>query len=307
MLAIIILNWNNAEDTIKCLKSVAKQRNGGDYFVIIVDNYSTDESLIEIVEFLKMSKMSPIISDYSDFDLSENENLKCRVVKMDKNYGYAKGCNKIIKKIISFCPLIKHVLLLNNDVVLEEDTVNKCLSSFNQKAKVGFVSPQIVDVKNGHDKLISGSAVYYPLIGMGKMQNGRNRLSKNVYLSGACLFISVSVFKSVGLFDERFFLYAEEKDLQFRAKLQKWRIIINKNTKVRHYQGSSSTQSSYYYHFVKSNVLFSLKHYNLITNILMILSILSVSTIRNWSNPKIIKSCFRGVYFALIGDANENN
>ena len=51
--AIIILNYNNSEDTIKCIESVERY-NSADVKYIVVDNGSTRQSVItEISEYIK--------------------------------------------------------------------------------------------------------------------------------------------------------------------------------------------------------------------------------------------------------------
>ena len=50
MTAIIILNWNGADDTIACLRSLEKAQ--GDFFVTVADNGSTDDSVRRINDYV---------------------------------------------------------------------------------------------------------------------------------------------------------------------------------------------------------------------------------------------------------------
>ena len=50
MTAIIILNWNGADDTIACLQSLAKAE--GEFVVYVVDNGSADDSLARIQSWM---------------------------------------------------------------------------------------------------------------------------------------------------------------------------------------------------------------------------------------------------------------
>ena len=51
MTAIILVNWNGADDTIACLRSL--QKAAGDFIVVIADNASDDDSMQRIGTFIK--------------------------------------------------------------------------------------------------------------------------------------------------------------------------------------------------------------------------------------------------------------
>ena len=76
--SIIILNWNGYKDTYECLKSI-KKINYPNYEIIVIDNASSGEDI---------------------FLLKKEFKNKIRIIKNKKNYGFAKGNNKGIKKVI---------------------------------------------------------------------------------------------------------------------------------------------------------------------------------------------------------------
>ena len=55
-LAIVVLTWNDYENTILCIKSLIKQ-TFKNFKIILVDNGSTDRSLIKIISWLKKKKI----------------------------------------------------------------------------------------------------------------------------------------------------------------------------------------------------------------------------------------------------------
>ena len=55
-LAIVVLTWNDYENTILCLRSLIKQ-TFKNFNIILVDNGSTDRSLIKIINWLKKKKI----------------------------------------------------------------------------------------------------------------------------------------------------------------------------------------------------------------------------------------------------------
>ena len=75
MTAIIILNWNGADDTLACLDSLLKAE--GDFRVYVVDNGSTDDSLQRIRAWL-----------------DAHDGFDAQLVPLDKNYGFARGNNQ---------------------------------------------------------------------------------------------------------------------------------------------------------------------------------------------------------------------
>ena len=74
MTAIIILNWNGADDTLACLQSLAKAE--GDFRVYVVDNGSSDDSLARIETWVKAHRACDV-----------------QLVPLDRNYGFARGNN----------------------------------------------------------------------------------------------------------------------------------------------------------------------------------------------------------------------
>ena len=74
MTAIIILNWNGADDTLACLQSLSKAE--GEFVVYVIDNGSSDDSLSRIQAWI-----------------DEHRGLNVHLVPLDKNYGFARGNN----------------------------------------------------------------------------------------------------------------------------------------------------------------------------------------------------------------------
>ena len=104
-LGIVILNWNGEELLRQFLPSLINftpiKHN-----IYIIDNGSNDNSI----------------------GFVENNYKRIKVIKLDTNYGYAKGYNIGLKKINDeiFC-------LLNNDVEVTENWIDKILKQFKVK------------------------------------------------------------------------------------------------------------------------------------------------------------------------------
>ena len=80
---IVILNWNRAQDTLDCLKSIKKLLiTDFRLSIIVVDNASTDDSVRLIKEFINLPRIT---------------NFRFELIVNNSNLGYAGGNNIGIK------------------------------------------------------------------------------------------------------------------------------------------------------------------------------------------------------------------
>ena len=86
MTAIILINWNGADDTLACLNSLLKA--DGDFFVVVVDNASTDDSVLRL----------------NDFAQQHSDKIRIDILALDDNYGFAVGNNKGVQYAMQFAP-----------------------------------------------------------------------------------------------------------------------------------------------------------------------------------------------------------
>jgi hypothetical protein len=171
---IILLNWNGWKDTLECLESVY-QISYPSFNVVLVDNYSTDDSLTKIRDFcsgelnvfseLKAENTSKIIKnpskkpielwEFNESDLEEepkeshfkkdikslSSETNIFLIKNNENHGFAGGNNvgiKFAKNIIKS----DYVLLLNNDTVVENGFLEPMVEISENNKDIGFVGPK---------------------------------------------------------------------------------------------------------------------------------------------------------------------
>jgi GT2 family glycosyltransferase len=186
-LAIIVLNWNNAKDTIGCLESLASWHSIKPA-IYVVDNASRDHSLQEIE--LRFPRLT--------------------IIKNDENLGFAGGNNVAIKKAME--DGADEVLLLNNDARVAEADVSRLLASLHGRPEIAAIGPRIRTGTNvwagGYD--IGHHADTHIRWSLGMGFNG----IKNVeYVPGTVFMIRSSVLEKVGLLDEKYFFSGEIADL----------------------------------------------------------------------------------------------
>jgi GT2 family glycosyltransferase len=221
-LAIVILNWNGKKLLSKFLPSVTNNSNGAS--IHLIDNASNDDS----VNFVS--------NNYPSIHIIQNES----------NAGYARGYNEGLKHINAdvFC-------LLNNDVKVSENWLNKVIKCFEKNVNTVIVQPKILDLKSQELFEYAGAAggfidkYGYPYC-RGRIFNTIEKdtlqyegISDIFWASGACLFIRKSVFNELNGFDESFFAHHEEIDLCWRAKNLGYTIKYVSSSPVYHLGGGT--------------------------------------------------------------------
>jgi GT2 family glycosyltransferase len=114
---IIILNYNGKETIKKCLDSVFYS-DYSNFEVVVVDNDSKDGS----------------------FELAKSLYSKFHFIKNTKNSGFSAGNNVGIRFALE--KMADYVFLLNNDAVLEKNTLSKLVEA-SEKETAGIFSPLI--------------------------------------------------------------------------------------------------------------------------------------------------------------------
>ncbi|MGQ9841835.1 MAG: glycosyltransferase family 2 protein [Anaerolineae bacterium] len=208
--AIIILNWNNPDDTLACLDSVAAPDYPTDSLeVIVVDNGSTDDSVARI------RAKFPAVT----------------IIETGANLGYAGGNNAGIRHALAAGA--EAVCILNNDVTVEPDFLAPLIAALHSQPDVGIVTPLVAErTGDGGRVWALGSAVNRRTAAVNRYCAGepvdawRGREPFAVEIaSGAAMLIRREVFERVGLMDEDFFLYFEEVDWCLKVRQAGYRIL----------------------------------------------------------------------------------
>lgn len=199
-IAVVILNWNGADLLRKFLPSVIQYSNEADIYV--ADNASTDDSIAVL----------------------ETEFPSVQIVRIERNFGFAKGYNEALKKVQA-----EVFVLLNSDVEVTENWLNPIRDVFNNEPRTAIVQPKIRDYKNKEYFEYAGAAggyidqYGYPFCRgrlFDTLEKDHGQYDDNCeifWASGACLFIRSSVYQELGGLDEDFFAHQEEIDLCWRA------------------------------------------------------------------------------------------
>lgn len=215
MISVIILNFNGKRYLEKCLSSLESQTYR-DFEVIVVDNASSDGS----VDYLKAG--FPLV----------------RIVENKKNLGFAGGTNSGIRRAEG-----EYILTLNNDTQVDRRFL-ECLAEPMQSDKsVGVCASKMLlpDGRiNSAGICLSRSGAAWDR-GMFEQDHGQYDCQQEVFgaCAGAALYRK-EMLDEIGLFDEDFFLYMEDVDLAFRAKLAGWKCVYVPEAVVYHHHGGTA-------------------------------------------------------------------
>ena len=291
--SIILLNWNGWEDTVECLESLY-QIKYPNYNVIVIDNASTNESIMKLKEYCKgkikiKSKFfkydienkpiniielneSELINEiYLMDDLTPQKSLI--FIKNDKNYGFAEGNNIGMEYAIKNLDP-DYVLLLNNDTVVDKYFLNELVKIGESSAKIGCVGPKIYyyDFKGSKNVInFAGSKMSLyttrgKCFGCNEVDLGQHdKIKETSRVEGCCMLIKTDVIKKVGMFDPIYFAYWEETDLCMRIKNDGFKLLYVPKAKIWHKVGTAKNGTRIFlmtrnmFFFMKKNA--SLKQY----------------------------------------------
>ncbi|WP_026946220.1 glycosyltransferase family 2 protein [Algoriphagus marincola] len=222
--AIILVNWNGLEFTRACLTSLEKV-DYSDFQVILVDNASQNpEGKVLKKEFPKTL-------------LLENE----------QNLGFAGGNNVGIRKALEIG--FSHLMLLNNDTLLEPDFLGKMMLAFSKNPKLGLLQPMICFLDEP-EKIWSAGGKWVSWLARAKTLGDRKSLktyrissTQLDWTTGCCMLLSREAILHSGLLNEQYFAYFEDVEWSLRIRNQGFEIGLVPEAKIYHEAGGSSKKS----------------------------------------------------------------
>jgi len=226
-LSIIIVSYNTADITVNCLKSILQDKGlkTTPYEIIVIDNASSDDSVLEIKKFKKT------------FDI---RNLTLEINQ--SNLGFAKACNQGAKLAVG-----KYLLFLNSDIQLVDNSLISMLSYLKKHHYIGAIGPQFLNpdlslqpsvfpnqtVLNAFKEFWLGHPAY------SKYQPAGHLPQPVWAISGGALMISSALFVHLGGWNEKYFFYFEDLDLCRSLHRRHKQVYFYPSAKIIHYHGLS--------------------------------------------------------------------
>lgn len=199
-LSIILINYNNYQDTIECIDSLLKNRIHISE-IIVVENGSTNDS----------------------YSILKNKYSEIYIIKLNENIGFSGGNNIGIKEAIKQNK--EFVILLNNDTIIENNAIEILIKEFKKNENYSLASGRIfyypdknkIWFDGGHLNYWRGLAVhnnYNKNFNEVDLINHNNEVD---FISGCYMAIRLSDINKLGLLEEKYFLYLEDIDYCAKA------------------------------------------------------------------------------------------
>lgn len=264
---IIILNYNNYEDTFNCVESIERYNTSPiKYFV--VDNASPRDGVIEAMDAYFCSNFVDQYSKVNSNELPPSSSPRLTFIISDHNGGYAQGNNHGLRFALNDND-IKYIMILNNDVLFVEDIISSLKNNIQKLPNCGIVSPILykkdligIDYNCARTTLTFRQAILLNL-SMGKPWFGiKKKIDEEQYIlkqrpeainndyveidypSGSCMMATKNIWESIDGFDPNTFLYFEEAILFCKTQNIRKQNYLIPSLKCIHLGASSTSKSS---------------------------------------------------------------
>jgi N-acetylglucosaminyl-diphospho-decaprenol L-rhamnosyltransferase len=215
-LSVSIVNTNSRELLLACLETL----RGTDAEIVVLDNASEDGSVDAVRE------------RFPDV----------RVLAQDFRAGFGANHNTVIRSTGG-----RYVYVLNEDTTAGDWAFERIVEYLDAHPHVAALGPRLVYP----DGRLQDSAWRFPtplvstlgLLTVGKLgvkQSHGDSARAVDWVMGAALVLRREALEKVGLFDEEFFLYSEEVDLQFRLRQAGWEVHYFPDATVTHHESQFS-------------------------------------------------------------------
>ena len=246
-ISIALVNWNNRDYLRQCLESIEAAQLSNRYEIVVADNGSTDGSIEMLDQFFPW----------------------VRVVQNGSNVGVARGNNECIRNSSGL-----FILLLNNDTIVNRASVESMVAFLRTHPQAGAVGGDLLNP----DGSLQAGYCRFPTIWeelllvthVGRRLNpvfpsrrapwsGAHEVD---WLSSASILVRREAIEQIGLIDERYFIYSDETDWQYRLWAAGWKVYHLPGVTTMHFGGGSFPPGSKRYTLVyRGRMLFAAKHY----------------------------------------------
>ena len=212
---MVIVNWNRVAYLRACLESLTRQRGAG-FEVIVVDNASTDGSA----------------------EMARAE-FGARVIVNTGNLGFCAPNNQAFAIARG-----QFVALLNNDAEAEPGFLAALRQAFDTAPDIGMAAAKVL-VWEDPRRIDKVGHLIYPDgqnrgRGTGELDCGQyDRMEQCLWPDGCAAMYRKAMLDQIGGFDEDLFMFADDAELGFRARIAGWRCLYVPGAVARHHRGGS--------------------------------------------------------------------
>ena len=293
-ISIITINYNGLNDTCALIETIP---NNDKLEVIVVDNASKNQE--------------------AEADTISEKYLHVKVIKSEKNLGFAGGNNLGIKAAQG-----KYLFFINNDTIFKEFNVQALINRLESSPSIGVVCPKIRFAWGSNPIQFTG---YTPLskitvrnqsIGFGEEDKGQyDAPHPTPYAHGAAMLIKREAIEKTGLMPECFFLYYEELDWSMMFTRAGYQIWYEPQCTIYHKESQSTGQNSPLrtYYIVRNRLLLVKRNWDGLTKYVTYAYLIGVVGVRDFlkyvltGKRELVRATFRGIRdFYTFSSLNSN-
>ncbi len=244
-LSVCIVTYNSADKIKNAVSSIKKHTLGVDYKLYISDNCSTDNTM-EIVK-----------------EADEN----AVILENGGNIGFGKAHNAVIPHINT-----KYHAIVNPDIEIDSDVLTDMCRYLDEHPEISLAIPKIFFPDKTEQVLPKRVPKLKYLFGrrlpfMKKYADEYTRCNEVFqtptevdFCTGCFMLLRTDVFKTVGGFDDRFFMYFEDADLTLEAKKHGKTMLLPQFSVIHSWERSSAKSLKYLLIHISSMFKFFFKH-----------------------------------------------
>lgn len=250
----VIVTYNSRDEIGAALNALLLAEEAGYARCVVVDNASSDGTA----------------------DLVAARYPWVTLVRSTRNLGYGRGCNLGFEQVTT-----PYMLILNPDAVVDQPTLQTLVDFMEEHQQAGIAAPAIIHGGNELQQtnmLTTPKKLLAKAWGLNDLADDPDRPEQPIvpgsppfhtsWVCGAIMLIRTDLFRQLGGFDPRFFLYFEETDLCLRTTQQGHEIWAVGEAVARHVGAASTAKTGHDLessciaeHYYRSRYYYLVKHF----------------------------------------------
>jgi hypothetical protein len=253
--SVVIVNFNAGDFLAAAVESALAQEDVVE--VLVVDNHSTDESVVQLQELVSMQSVE--------------------IIRLESNLGFAHACNVGAERAIG-----ETLLFLNPDCRMKPGALTQMREALFKQTGAGMVGPLLVNPDGSEQRgcrrdiptpwqIFCVALMFHKFMPDHPRFRNFNHTARPLpgensivqAISGACMMVTRGAMDKVGALDRKFFLHFEDLDWCQRFAAAGFKIVFAPHAVVEHTRGVCSRQRPIRveYHKHKSLITFLRKHF----------------------------------------------
>ena len=263
-IAAIILNYNSAADTMKCIEFLQKQKLNEELHVIVVDNNSNEEPKVFEPLAIKLGIRN------EELWSTVNSQQSTEVIYAEENRGYSAGNNIGLRRATEIGA--KYALVINPDMELVDvNYIARLVEVMERDEDIVVAATDVVTPEGIHQNPMLPDGDWHSAFGWVKEIFGRKKpvdtysfidnykeSHECAKVSGCCLMLRMSFVEEIGYFDEYPFLYCEEAILARQVEMagKKMYYLADTQAMHRHIKSEKGDPVKRFKHWQRSRIYF---------------------------------------------------